>query len=92
MTKEEKIVVLRKMIKINFKRNFLSEETTGLCKIFEVLGYEGQLNEVIPELVPTFEREDDLYWFWWETHGRIIPWWQRHKAIYRTINKLEQSK
>lgn len=92
MTKEEKILVLRKMIKINFKRNFLFGFDKGLCKIFEQLGYEGQLNEVIPELVPPLEREDDIYWFWWETHGRIIPWWERHKAIKRTIKELEKLK
>lgn len=91
MTKEEKLVVLKKLMKINFKRNFMSSYTLGLCGQYRELGYTGRLNVDIPELVPPLKSVFNVNWFWWEPNGVILPWWKRHMAIYKTIKKLKRS-
>lgn len=89
MTKQEKIDILRKMMKLNFKMNFNNPYTYGLCTILEKatgFRYHG-LSETIPELEKY--RDLEIAW-WWTTNGRFIPWWKRHWAIWRTIRDIKK--
>ena len=60
LSKEEKIAVLKKLMRLNFKRNFMSSPTLGLCGQYRELGYTGRLSEDIPELLPPLKREFDV--------------------------------
>lgn len=92
MTKEEKIDILKKMLWLNFKENFGRYGIcTGLCFIYELATNYSihDVRDTIPELIKhrtTYQNP-----FWWPYRGRFKPWWERHKAIRKTIKHLKKS-
>ena len=93
MTKEEKIILLKKMLKLNFKYNFFNTSCYGLCSIWDHVAPEGTeaLRFTLPEIVPKFNDPSDIHYYWWEHTGFFKPWWKRHKAIWKTIKHLKKS-
>lgn len=93
MTKEEKIILLKKMLKMNFKYNFFKNNCYGLCIIWDRVAPEGSLplRFEIPEIVPKFNDPSDIHYYWWDHTGFFKPWWERHKAIRKTIKHLKKS-
>jgi hypothetical protein len=98
MTKEEKIGILKKMMWLNFQENFNNAGLTlGLCNIFRRASNYSHLSlfEDIPELFEYRDRKylpyDQPQGYWWPKNGRFIPWWERHKAIWKTIKHLKKS-
>lgn len=93
LTTEKKIRILRKMRWLNFKENFLKIRfRVGLCTIFDYASdfrHPYSLSEAIPE-IKNF-KTNHLSIYWWTTEGRFLPWWERHKAINKTINLLKKS-
>lgn len=92
MTKEEKIDILKKMLWLNFKENFGRKGICiGLCTIYEFAAdfKHHHMRDAIPELVEYTTFHNSLYW--WPYRGRFIPWWERHKAIWKTIKHLKKS-
>lgn len=93
MTKEEKITILKKMMLLNFRDNFgrKGRICIGLCTIYEIVvdyKYDG-MRDQLPELVEYRTFHNGAYL--WPYRGRFIPWWERHKAIWKTIKHLKKS-
>ena len=92
MTRIQKIEMLKKLMWKNFELNFGNKYTIGLCTMYNEMDTDGEgLICDIPEIVPSFSNGSDIYFFWWEHQGYFKPWWERHKAIRRTIKKLRKS-
>lgn len=98
MTKEEKIDILKKMLWLNFKENFNNTGLSyGLCNLFQRASdySHWSLLDDIPELFEYRYRKhlpyDQPGGYWWPYRGRFIPWWERHKAIWKTIKHLKKS-
>ena len=94
MTKQEKIDILWKMMWLNFRLNFNRPKTLrcfGLCSIIQlVTNFKyNNLETDIPEILSY--RNDFGTLHWWSYKGRFIPWWERHKAIWKTIRQLKKS-
>lgn len=90
MTKEEKIITLKKLMRINFEVNFGKRYTMGLCTLFRrVTNYEDLFTH-FPELASHVPIEHFFY-YWWEHKGYFKPWWERHVAIWKTIKQLKKS-
>lgn len=92
LTTDEKIRILRKIRWVNFKENFLKSGLhIGLCTIFDFVTnfkYPYSLGWAIPEIKKNKGANLSTY-YWWGTEGRFLPWWERHKAINKTINLLK---
>ncbi len=96
MNKQEKINILKKMMKFNFQENF--NNTTGLsyglCNLFRRASNYSHTNllDAIPEI---YEYRDINYYqvegYWWPKYGRFRSWWYRHVAICKTIRQLKKS-
>lgn len=97
MTKQEKIDILKKMMKLNFRYNFLwgttNHSVIGLCYCFEkVVNFKlKRLEHHIPEIFQHRKKHVVDGGYWWSHEGRLIPWWERHKAIWKTIRQLKKS-
>lgn len=92
MTKEEKIGILWRMMGLNFIKNFNRKGLcVGLCTIYEIVTDFRLFNlkDNIPELIQY--RNHYCLAYWWPYTGRFIPWWERHKAIWKTIRNLSKS-
>ena len=92
LTKKGKIKRLRKLLWFNFRYNFMSGITYGLCglyqKLYNIPSY-GLFDE-LPELYEFRTRGSNVESYWWP-RGRVIGWWCRHWAIVRTIWKLKKT-
>lgn len=92
MTKKEKIKILKKMLWLNFTENFGRKGMCiGLCTIYEYATdfKHHKMRDQLPELVENRTIHTSVYW--WPCRGRFIAWWERHKAILKTIKKLKKS-
>lgn len=92
MTKQEKIDILWKMMWLNFKYKFGRKNTIALCYCFEMATNfkKRRLRENIPEILKhkNVNFINDTYW--WSFKGRFLPWWERHLAIWRTIQDIKK--
>lgn len=90
MSNEKKIILLKKLMWKNFSRNFGSRYTIGLCSLWKMVAPRAhKLHLEIPEIVPKFKDDIDIFYYWWEHNGYFKPWWERHKAIHKTIKQLK---
>jgi hypothetical protein len=93
MTKEEKIDILWDMMLLNFRDNFNRKGIcVGLCTIYQfVTDFRlHDMRDSIPELIQ-YRVTTNRHLYWWPYRGRFIPWWERHKAIWKTIRHLKKS-
>jgi len=107
LTNKGKIKRLRKLMLLNFKRNFhhsifdTRNYVFGLCRLYRSIdnraGHEGlfdpvSLNEEIPEILDFVNKQYMLDGQgYWWPHRGFRAWWERHVAIVRTIWKLKKS-
>lgn len=92
LTNKGKIKRLRKLLWFNFRYNFMSRHTYGLCGIYEDHYNRSSIHNLLYEIPELYEfRHKDSYefGFWW-SRGRVVGWWYRHWAIVRTIWKLRK--
>jgi hypothetical protein len=98
LTNKGKIKRLRKLLWLNFKYNFMSRITYGLCGLYREQYNSKQYNvfnhtlfNELPELYEFKIRNSSATGGYWWPRGRVIGWWCRHWAIIRTIWKLKKS-
>ena len=94
MTKQEKIDILWKMMKLNFQRNFNNTGLTyGLCTILRRASNYSHMNllDAIPEIYQHRHISYDPEGYWWPSRHRFKSWWYRHVAIWKTIRQLKKS-
>lgn len=91
LTNKEKIKRLKKLLWLNFRYNFLSSITYGLCGLYQRL-YNTPSYGLLDEIPELYEFRFYKYikeGYWWPD-SRVVGWWYRHWAIVRTIWKLRK--